>query len=576
MVIYFQVQDRALRMFLNGLMRRLPFPASAGETPPGLTDALIFYDPLVTPTRPGHILPAGVSASLEAGSPVDAERILIGFISDALTAAAVEHDAELDMLAVEEEDHRRRIKDIETRRARLKELAELTVSAGAQLKDWSPPEPQPPPETPPDAESPAPAQPESSDDASLYPQLTARLRSIMEKTGGVLDASSFDDAFRLTFDLGLSSEVSPHSAAGPLEEFRTPHHRVLHISEYLSRKFVEIYQFDSIRDTERTLSGIRAVVEEHKTRLAKLQQMRRQSVAAAGPNLSADFDRQARAQYQYSFLDARRRTAALTVEEKKQFGILEEELQKLARSIESELYMRFSSSPDFLTTLGRINQAIHQSIQELIRAQEDEPAKADLLARLRETYDGSSVREKWLKMDEQVRRLSQFAKLLAGRSRHRPFTAVTPPPWPLTGKLVTDELNRIQSLDTTLFPEKFLRRRGLPSVLLLPCFGSGLYDWQDGLIVMSLYPENITSAAVAALAEFRMDADDSKELFNSFGSDIKRNRGLGFAKLKELFISDYSAWIQKEAQGFRVMEKDIRSWFERKIPMGDGKSRGRG
>ena len=51
-------------------------------------------------TRPGHILPAGVSASLEAGSPADAERILIGFISDALTAAMIEHDAELDMLAV--------------------------------------------------------------------------------------------------------------------------------------------------------------------------------------------------------------------------------------------------------------------------------------------------------------------------------------------------------------------------------------------------------------------------------------------------------------------------------------------
>ena len=83
-MIYFQVIDRNIRNFLNALMPRLPFHVAAGETPPGLTDFVIFYDPLVNPTRPGRILPAGLVSLLEEGKPMEAERILIGVIVDAL------------------------------------------------------------------------------------------------------------------------------------------------------------------------------------------------------------------------------------------------------------------------------------------------------------------------------------------------------------------------------------------------------------------------------------------------------------------------------------------------------------
>ena len=70
-----------------------------------------------------------------------------------------------------------------------------------------------------------------------------------------------------------------------------------------------------------------------------------------------------------------------------------------------------------------------------------------------------------------------------------------------------------------------------------------------------------------ALAEFRLDADESKELLTAYGTQISRYKNLGFVKLKEQFISDYTNWIQKESAGYRVMEKDVRSWFERKIPL---------
>ena len=67
------------------------------------------------------------------------------------------------------------------------------------------------------------------------------------------------------------------------------------------------------------------------------------------------------------------------------------------------------------------------------------------------------------------------------------------------------------------------------TILLFPCFGSGMYDWRDGMLVISLYPDQgLQTAVLSAIAEFRLDADESKELFNSYSADIKRNKSLGF------------------------------------------------
>lgn len=564
-MIYFQVVDRTLRNFLNDLMLRFPFPAAAGETPPGLTDALIFYDPLVNPTRPGHILPAQFVTLLESGRTAEAEALLIAQILEAAECAAVEHDGEIEMLVIEEEEHRSRMGQIERRRKQLTELCDELSSAKRILKDWKP-KTGAAAEAVPSAPARPAAQSPAGPDSEFYVQLVARVRAIMNKNNGALCRDDFDETFRLSIDLGISPSIQDSDARRALSADRPGHPRVLSMSDWLVRKFSEVYQLQKSKEAEEALTASRSSLQDLKGRLARLQQKRRDIFTSSGLSLDAEFERLVQIQRRYFEMESRRRKIQFSLDEKSQFESLKDEIDEIEKKIDSELYLRFSSSSEFLSTFRRLNLAVVQSLQEVIRIQEEERQQQDLLTKLSEGYRHSTPQERWLKMEEQIHQLRQFSKLLAERRRARPFAAVSPPPWPVTPSAVLSVLDRIASQDTTLFPEKFLRRRGPPAVLLVPSFGSGLYDWQDGMLVISMYPDKLETAVQAALGEFRMDADETKELFNSYGS-LKRNRNMGFMKLKEMFISDYTTWMEKESAGFRVMETDLRTWFERKIPL---------
>ncbi len=585
MLIYFQVIDRTIRTFLNEIIPRLPLASGAGETPPGLTDALIFYDPLVSPTRPGTILPANLVALVESGQKAEAEKVLIDLIRDAAAAKTVEQDGELEMLMIEEEENRTRLKHIEQRQAHLKEVADQMATAVLALRDWcaSPSvesaadrmasEEVPVTEAPPAGVAPP-------GESTFYAQLSSRVRSVMDRTNGILSASEFDEGFHLALDIGLSPSASPADTKKILTEMKADGilqtRRVLYVSDYLGLKFSEIYQLRQIVELEDALASIRKEWEDVNSRMSRLQKKQMDVLHASKVDMAVELDRLVLAQYRYFVLETKRRRLALTVDEKKQYGILSDEIENVERRIDTELYLRFHSSSDFLSTFRRLRQATLQSLHELIDIEENEREKKGILDKLSEPYRQSSPKERMAKMDEQIQRLTQFAKLLMSRGRQRPFAPVQPPPWPVTPKAALAMVEQIHSLDQTLFPEKFLRRRGgPPAILLFPCFGSGLYDWRDGMLVISLYPDNLQTAVLAAIAEFRIDADESKELFNSYSADIKRNRNLGFVRLKEAFVSDYVTWLGKEAAGYRVMEKDVRAWFERKIPLTKSERKGR-
>ncbi|OGH55684.1 MAG: hypothetical protein A3G34_01280 [Candidatus Lindowbacteria bacterium RIFCSPLOWO2_12_FULL_62_27] len=564
-MIYFQVLDRTLRTFLNDVMLRFPFQAGAGETPPGLTDALIFYDPLVKPTRPGRILPARLVTLLEEGRPQEAETLLVQQILEAAENAMVEHDSEMEMLTIEEEEHRLRIRQIDDRRRQLLQLTGQLNAAESVLKEWEVPQLSAAPAVPSEA---APAAPEP--DSQFFSHLRSRIRAIMEGNGGLLSVEDIDEPFRLAVDLGLAPAVKASDVRRALSigsgALTGGGHRVWHLSDWLVRQFADAYQVHKMREMEEALRSIRSAIDDLKVRLDRLREKRRNVFYSVGINLDPDLDRLAHLQRGYCELDGPRRKGQLSLEDKSRHDVIKDEIEEIERKLESEIYLRFASSPEFMTSFRRLNQAVSQSLQELIHQEEDDRDKREMLDKLAETYRRSTPDERLSRMDEQIGQIRQFTKLLTDRGRRRPFQPVTPPPWPVTPPAVLSALDRITAQDTSLFPEKFLRRRGPPGILLLPVNGAGLYDWQGGMLVISLYPENLDSAILTALAEFRMDADESKELFNSYGQ-IKRYRGFAFAKLKETFMSDYVTWVLKEAAGYRVMETDVRMWFERKIPL---------
>src|SRR3990167_7727358 len=252
-MIYFQVLDRTLRTFLNDVMLRFPFQAGAGETPPGLTDALIFYDPLVKPTRPGRILPARLVTLLEEGRPQEAETLLVQQILEAAENAMVEHDSEMEMLTIEEEEHRLRIRQIDDRRRQLLQLTGQLNAAESVLKEWEVPQLSAAPAVPSAA---APAAPEP--DSQFFSHLRSRIRAIMEGNGGLLSVEDIDEPFRLAVDLGLAPAVKASDVRRALSigsgALTGGGHRVWQLSDWLVRQFADAYQVHNMREMEEALT----------------------------------------------------------------------------------------------------------------------------------------------------------------------------------------------------------------------------------------------------------------------------------------------------------------------------------
>ena len=149
---------------------------------------------------------------------------------------------------------------------------------------------------------------------------------------------------------------------------------------------------------------------------------------------------------------------------------------------------------------------------------------------------------------------------------------------------VLRELAWIESID----PEAYIRihrgvkNRIVPYVLLLPTYGDTGFCWEPfdrfnritsrGRIIIPMYPRDLRTACLTAVADLRWQVAKEKASFDWMTDgltghyyqyiDSKKMKG----DVKQFFIDDYILWMTKESNGTQKLEKEVRAIFWRYIP----------
>ncbi|MBI4615978.1 MAG: hypothetical protein HY720_20340 [Planctomycetes bacterium] len=172
-------------------------------------------------------------------------------------------------------------------------------------------------------------------------------------------------------------------------------------------------------------------------------------------------------------------------------------------------------------------------------------------------------------LEEEIAYLQSMAKMCAKWAQMPPLSI------PLAQREVAEPLPIVETLavideyDPGLFNHKVARKRGIPSILILPASGNGKYDWKNNrFLIPSLFPRTILESLASAAINYRDDVDrqsGDREMLNSF-RETKEVRDLRSSiKIQNRLMDEYVNWIVKEAAGYQVMEKEIREWFEEHI-----------
>ncbi len=136
---------------------------------------------------------------------------------------------------------------------------------------------------------------------------------------------------------------------------------------------------------------------------------------------------------------------------------------------------------------------------------------------------------------------------------------------------VAKHLAEFEAIDHTIFIDKNGKRTP-PKVLIMPGVGTGM-AWKDRIMISIFPPANLAQdvAIVKVLAGFRWylatDSYSWKDLPGELGSMYQViYPDKTFNNLEKQFIDDYTNWMIKEAQGYQILNPEVRKLFWKKIP----------
>jgi hypothetical protein len=145
-------------------------------------------------------------------------------------------------------------------------------------------------------------------------------------------------------------------------------------------------------------------------------------------------------------------------------------------------------------------------------------------------------------------------------------------------------LAEVEYLDPGLFLRTFKMQtnRIVPNIILLPCYGDQGICWEPferynrassrGRLAIPMYPKELRTAVVAALADLRWQIAKEKAqhywmeegLTGWYYQWFEGKKGRG--DVKDAFIQDYILWIGKESEGTQKLDREVRDIFWRYMP----------
>ncbi len=259
------------------------------------------------------------------------------------------------------------------------------------------------------------------------------------------------------------------------------------------------------------------------------------------------------------------RGAIVTADERRDLAAREMRLAKYQQKIDS--LVALVKKQEDRKPITDVTAHVNELLGDVIEAETAISAKELEIAKLTEKQEQISPAEVAATLSRELDHMRELAMLASKRvhSAVSPFLLADAKPF--TTKILSDCFNRVTEFDPSIFRTDRAMNLGKPSILLLPGSGRGIYDWKNNLFMIPLVPQAAAFmiSVAGACIEYRLDCDDIRRLAEGFAA-LPEQKGIrSQITLRENLIRDYSRWMTSEYDGFRVLSKEARAFFEHEI-----------
>ncbi len=256
----------------------------------------------------------------------------------------------------------------------------------------------------------------------------------------------------------------------------------------------------------------------------------------------------------------------LTVEEKRQHVKQQVELQKKLEYAAN--FISTLPNKDGSAEVKKMSKVVNEDLfNKLVDSEFVENKIDEELKSLQKKLAEMSLSAVENKITEDLEYIRDITRLSAKRLSLDPFPLVRPDEKVFSLSLLKKNLNQITEFDPHIFHNDRVPLFGRPYVLLVPGTGKAIYDWKNNSIVLPMVAPNadFMGSLASGIIEYRLDVDEDKKLLTSYNElpDLKTVRSL--IQLKARLTKEYIIWMTSEANGYRILSKDSKNWFEHEI-----------
>ena len=256
----------------------------------------------------------------------------------------------------------------------------------------------------------------------------------------------------------------------------------------------------------------------------------------------------------------------LSAEQKREHVKQQVDLQKKLEFANS--FINTLPNKDGSTEIKKMTKTIHDEL--FVKAVDVESGLKKLKEELESVQKQSAdmpLSEIENKITEELEYIRDITRLSAKRLAIDPFPLIRPEDKLFSLSALNKNLNQITEFDPQIFHNERVPLFGRPYVLLVPSTGNAIFDWKNNCIVMpTIAPGgNFMGSISSGIIEYRLDVDEDKALLTSFNKMDEMKTVRSVIDLKAKLTKYYVIWMTSEYNGYRILSKEAKKWFEQEI-----------
>jgi tetratricopeptide (TPR) repeat protein len=350
--------------------------------------------------------------------------------------------------------------------------------------------------------------------------------------------------------------------------------KVRTVTDWLKDTFHKITAGDKKELLERDIKNLKIEQKKIDKEIASLQQARKELLQktlgdADDKNVISQINGLVNTDYlTFQNLQTKKEIAKGTffsVENRREFVAQTNLLQK-ENEKKDVLFSKVKSSED-KAALRKYNSRINELFDKSITCADTVVKKENEIDTIERDQSVLSPLEVENRVRAELEYLRDMMKLSAKRLHMESCPILRPRQKFFIIKELTACMDRILEFDPRVFYNERVPIFGKPSILLAPGNGYGLYDWKNNRLIIPVSPPtgDFMASIATAIIEYRLDVDDDKNLLTSYQKLPQYKAIRSMVALRANLTRDYIKWMTSEYQGFKVLEKEVRNWFEHEI-----------